>query len=42
MPEVNRTLEKVRKIAKPFWDKASEIIDLFKRIKSSYDFIREA
>lgn len=42
MPEVNRTLENVMEIAKPFWEKAKEIIHLFKRIKSSYDFIREA
>nr|XP_022345803.1 uncharacterized protein LOC111138229 [Crassostrea virginica] len=42
VPVVNRTLFRVKEIATPFWDKATELIDLFKRIKSSYDFIREA
>ncbi|XP_061197209.1 uncharacterized protein LOC133205414 [Saccostrea echinata] len=42
MPVVNQTLGRVREIAKPFWDKVTEVIDLFKRIKSSYDFVREA
>lgn len=41
MLEVNCMLERVRKIVKFFWDKVSEIIDFFKRIKSFYDFIRE-
>ncbi|XP_062567667.1 uncharacterized protein LOC134229900 [Saccostrea cucullata] len=42
MPVLNQTLDRVKEIAKPFWDKVTEVIDLFKRIKSSYDFVREA
>ncbi|CAG2189851.1 unnamed protein product [Mytilus edulis] len=39
--EVNSTLSGVITIAKPFWEKISHLMDMFKKIKHAYTFLRD-
>ncbi|CAC5398107.1 unnamed protein product [Mytilus coruscus] len=39
--EVNSTLSGVINLAKPFWEKISHLMDMFKKIKHAYTFLRD-
>ncbi|XP_063447918.1 uncharacterized protein LOC134727466 [Mytilus trossulus] len=40
--DINSTLSGVITLAKPFWEKISHLMDMFKKIKHAYTFLRDA